>query len=99
VEHRVGPFIWFGLATAGAGVLLVMCVSPPDACTPLATRCAGNVAEICDAKQRWAPFLDCDDVGVQNGGGLWTCCVSEDGDAGPLHTCLPGAQCSGGGAG
>ena len=77
------------------GLLDLECLPPPDGCTPLAMRCNGPAAEICDEETRWGAFMNCDDVAAQSGG-VWVCCAAT-GDAGaPMTTCVRAGQCSGG---
>lgn len=62
-----------------------------DNCDPTATRCAGNVAEICDADRNWQPQLDCDQVSQQSSAPFTCQFVSEQTEDGPVegHTCMP----------
>jgi hypothetical protein len=84
-------------ALGAAALLLPMCLPPPDGCTPLATRCNGERAEICDGATRWSLVMDCAEVAAQSGGD-WVCCALGPADAGASaeHTCLPPTECSGG---
>jgi hypothetical protein len=84
------------------GLLAPMCLPPPDGCTPTATRCNGQVAEVCDGATRWSKVMDCAQVAAQSGG-AWVCCaVMPDAgtapDAGivPDHVCVPKSECPGG---
>lgn len=82
-------------AMAVAGILVSRCLPAPDGCTPLATRCSGHAAEICDGEQRWGVSVDCDQTAAQSGGS-WVCCPGND-DAGVGATCLPAGECPQGG--
>ncbi|TQF10405.1 hypothetical protein FJV41_39585 [Myxococcus llanfairpwllgwyngyllgogerychwyrndrobwllllantysiliogogogochensis] len=70
------------LATA----LLTRCRAP-DGCAPVSTRCAGNVAEICNADSNWQVLADCDAVSEHSSVAFTCAYVSEDGITG--HTCMP----------
>ncbi|WP_328707275.1 hypothetical protein [Citreicoccus inhibens] len=70
------------LATA----LLARCKAP-DGCTSMATRCAGNVAQICNADGSWQVLADCDAVS-NNSGSAFTCAYVNDEDAAG-YTCAP----------
>jgi len=55
-------------------------------CTSQATRCSGNVTEICDSRGHWRVLMDCDEV---DGDQDFSCQETVvDGEA--AHTCLPG---------
>lgn len=63
-------------------------------CDPKATRCNGNVVQICDADEQWAKVMDCSEV-YDHEGVEWACCwftTPDFGDAG-AHTCLPADEC------
>ncbi|MCP3104515.1 hypothetical protein LZ198_37200 [Myxococcus sp. K15C18031901] len=80
------------LAPLLATALLTRCRAP-DGCAPVATRCAGNVAEICNADGNWQVAADCDTVS-EHSHAVFTCTfVSEDGVTG--HTCVPAAPDAG----
>ncbi|CAM4540520.1 hypothetical protein [Myxococcus xanthus] len=70
------------LATA----LLVRCRAP-DGCAPVSTRCAGNVAQICNGDGNWQVLADCDAVSEHSSTAFTCSYVNEEGVAG--HTCLP----------
>src|SRR5207244_5555546 len=62
-----------------------------DGCEPLASRCDGHVAELCDADRDWIVVADCDEVSRQTGA-TWVCVTPAPGqvDAGiDGATCLP----------
>lgn len=60
---------------------------PAPVCPTLATRCAGEVVELCDSSGQWYPVLDCAEV-ARTSGGEWACGTShEDGEE--RNTCLP----------
>lgn len=71
-----------------------------DNCSPTSTRCAGNVAEICDADRNWQPQLDCDQVSLQSGAPFTCQFVSEQTEDGLVegHTCMPANLGAAGGA-
>ncbi len=60
-------------------------------CAPLETRCASNVAEICDADGDWHELVDCDLVSEQSEEGFVCAYVDEstDDDRVTGHTCVP----------
>ncbi|ATB45962.1 hypothetical protein [Corallococcus macrosporus] len=70
------------LATA----LLTRCRAP-DGCAPVSTRCAGNVAEICNGDGNWQVLADCDAVSEHSSAAFTCTYVNEEGVSG--HTCLP----------
>lgn len=70
------------LATA----LLTRCRAP-DGCAPVSTRCAGNVAQICNGDGNWQVLADCDSVSEHSSSAFTCTYVNEEGVAG--HTCLP----------
>ncbi|NOJ92305.1 hypothetical protein HMI51_05030 [Corallococcus coralloides] len=70
------------LATA----LLTRCRAP-DGCAPVSTRCAGNVAEICNGDGNWQVLADCDAVSEHSNAAFTCGYVNEEGVTG--HTCLP----------
>lgn len=85
-----------GVLVVALGCAVLRCLPSPDGCTPLATRCNANVAEICDDNERWGMYLDCNEVAAQSGG-TWVCCAPA-GDAGAAGaTCLPAGTCPQGG--
>ncbi|HMA94947.1 MAG TPA: hypothetical protein VKP30_19785 [Polyangiaceae bacterium] len=72
----------------------------PDNCVPQSTRCAGNVAEICNANRNWQTQLDCTRV-TQHSGTPFVCqAVSEQTEDGPIegHTCMPAGSAGAAGA-
>jgi hypothetical protein len=62
-----------------------------DNCVPQSTRCAGNVAELCNANRNWQTQLNCTDVGKRSGAQFVCAYVSEQTDDGLIqgHTCVP----------
>jgi len=58
-------------------VFLTAC--PAAVCEHLQTRCADDVAQVCDSRGRWQNVMDCS--GVETG--AWECGV-DDGE----HTCI-----------
>ena len=80
---------WVGSA-AFAALFLAQC-RPSDGCIPQATRCDGNVAQICDADQYWQDLADCDMVSSDAGVAFVCRFVSETNDDGEVvgHTCVP----------
>ena len=92
---RVG--LTLAVLAVGLGALLAThCLPPADGCTPQATRCNGQSAEICDGEQRWGVFMDCKEVAAQSGG-EWMCCREPVAEGVIGHTCAPVAQCPNGG--
>jgi len=82
------------MSRSALGLFLLLGVSgcPPTTtpCTPLETRCTGNVAQICQADKQWASFADCDLVSRQSGRPF--VCRAQAGTDGGLpsgSTCLP----------
>ncbi|WP_141621558.1 hypothetical protein [Myxococcus sp. AB036A] len=69
-----------------AAALLTRC-RVPDGCAPVSTRCAGNVAEICNGDGNWQVLADCDAVSEHSSTAFTCAYVNEEGVAG--HTCLP----------
>ena len=63
-----------------------------DGCTPLASRCDGNVAELCDPDGDWFVVADCDAVDPRRPV-PWTCVAPSamaERDAGlATATCVP----------
>jgi len=55
-----------------------------DNCEPTATRCNGNVAEICGSDKRWDTNMDCSGVTSSKDEQPFVCCETPEG-----HTCLP----------
>ncbi|RKI03386.1 hypothetical protein D7Y15_33105 [Corallococcus sp. AB030] len=74
------------LAPLLATALLTRCRAP-DGCAPVSTRCAGNVAEICNGDGNWQVLADCDAVSENSSASFSCAYVNEEGIAG--HTCLP----------
>jgi hypothetical protein len=59
-------------------------------CTPGATRCVGDSAQVCLANGQWREFESCSAVGQQSGGS-WQCGASPSVDGGV--TCVGGGFC------
>ena len=61
-----------------------------DGCTPLNTRCDGQVAQLCDTETDWIDVVDCDQVTARTGE-PWTCVdLDPKRDAGvDGATCVP----------
>ncbi|RJS14139.1 hypothetical protein DRW03_35445 [Corallococcus sp. H22C18031201] len=74
------------LAPLLATALLAHCKAP-DGCAPMATRCAGNTAEICNADGSWQVLADCDAVS-NNIGATFTCTYVNEAEAAG-YTCMP----------
>ncbi|ADO70322.1 hypothetical protein [Stigmatella aurantiaca] len=74
------------LAPLLATALLTRCRAP-DGCAPVSTRCAGNVAEICNGDGNWQVLADCDAVSEHSNAAFTCAYVNDEGVAG--HTCLP----------
>lgn len=66
-------------------VLLTGCPTP--VCAPNDTKCAENVALICDPHGAWVELMWCDEGGIGQPG--WVCCPTDDG-----CTCLPEEECA-----
>lgn len=64
---------------------------PAGDCTPGATRCSGNIAEICDADGSYHELADCDLVSKQSGAPFVCAFIDETTEDGHLigHTCVP----------
>jgi len=67
---------------------------PSDDCVLGATRCSGNVAEICDADGSYHELADCDLVSEQSGAPFVCAFVDETTEDGRVtgHTCVPAAD-------
>ena len=78
------------LASIAAACFLGHC-RPSDGCSPGATRCSGNVAELCDADRAYHDFIDCDQVSQQSGEAFSCALVRESTEDGDVvgHTCIP----------
>ena len=87
---------WFVVAALFALTALVLLYGcEPKCSTPLATRCSGEVAEICQADDTWATVEDCREL-AQPDGGAWACCWYAGDETLELpagHTCLPVELC------
>ena len=72
-----------------------------DNCVPQATRCAGNVAELCNANRNWQTQLNCTEVGKRSGAQFVCAYVSEQTDDGLIqgHTCVSVGAAGAAGAG
>lgn len=67
----------FALALAGC---------PAPVCPTLATRCTGDVVELCGSDGQWQVVLDCAEV-ERTSGGEWSCGETrEDGEE--INTCV-----------
>lgn len=65
-------------------LILLGCPAPAAVCTHLETRCADNVAQLCDTRGQWQDVVDCE--GVASPTQLrWSCVEDDEGD----HVCLP----------
>lgn len=82
-------------------LLVTAACRPTDNCPPRTTRCAGDVAEICDNDRNWQPQLDCTKVSQQSGSAFQCGYVSEQTDDGLVegHTCMPAGTAGQGGGG
>lgn len=71
-------------------LFLLGCPSGPDTCLPNTTRCVevSNIAQVCSADGEWLVLMDCNSLGTPG----WACCRADEG-----CTCLPKADCVGGG--
>jgi hypothetical protein len=61
-----------------------------DGCPPLASRCNGNVAELCDPDGDWIVIADCDAISPQPGA-RWACVAPTSSAA--IDAGLDGATC------
>ena len=62
---------------------LVLSGCPAAVCTHLETRCADDVAQLCDSRGRWQEVANCAEV---EGDFPFVCRQDHEGD----HVCLPG---------
>lgn len=71
---------------------------PPAVCTPGATRCVGNIAEICDADGGYQTLADCDAVSTQSDASFICAWVEETTSEEPVrgHTCVTAEGDAGG---
>jgi len=67
---------------------------PVDGCALGATRCSGNVAEICNADGSYHELVDCNVVSDHTGGPFVCTFVSEITEDGRIagHTCAPASE-------
>jgi hypothetical protein len=75
---------WFVLVVCLI-VLVVLSNVGCAVCTAQATRCTGNITEICDSRGHWRTLMDCDEV---QGDLLFACQETID-EGEEAHTCLP----------
>lgn len=77
--------------TAFAAVCLGAHCRPIDGCLRGATRCTGNVAEICDADGSYHELADCDVVSEQSRAPFVCAYIDELTEDGHIagHTCVP----------
>jgi len=80
------------LASLLATAFLPRCLSP-DGCMPLSTRCAGNLAQICNADGNWQTQADCDAVSEHSSMAFTCAPISVEDISG--HTCVPAATDAG----
>jgi hypothetical protein len=66
-------------------VFALCACGPEKKCLVNETRCSGEEVQVCESDERWATFMDCNEVSAFSGG-QWTCLPLEDGSG---HTCLP----------
>ncbi len=89
------------IASALAACFLAHC-RVTDGCLPGATRCSGDVAEICDADGTYHELADCNLVSAQSGSRFVCAFVDETTEDGRVtgHTCaLEGDGAASGGGG
>jgi hypothetical protein len=60
---------------------------PRPVCSTLATRCDGEVAQICGSDGQWQRVADCDAV-ERTSGGEWSCQPTLS-DGVEVHACVP----------
>ncbi len=79
------------LASAVAAAALLAHCPAAERCSPGASRCSGNVAEICSANGFYHELADCDVVSRQSGGPFVCGYVEETTRDGLVtgHTCVP----------
>ena len=76
------------LASLALAAMLGHC-RPIDGCSPGTTRCAGDIAEICDADRTYQELADCSRA-TSASGRRFVCGLAESTDVeGSGHTCVP----------
>lgn len=82
------------LVGALAAAMFIPYCRPSDGCPLAATRCVGNVVELCDADARWHELADCDLVSRQSGAESVCREVQEETPDGVVegHTCVRAAS-------
>lgn len=60
---------------------------PTPVCPTLATRCSGQVIELCGSDGQWQTVLDCTAITIASGGS-WECATTRE-DGQEINTCLP----------
>jgi hypothetical protein len=80
--------------TALAAACLGAHCRPIDGCVLGATRCTGNIAQICDADGSYHEIADCDDVSERSGAPFVCALVDETTEDGHItgHTCVPASD-------
>lgn len=80
----------FAITAVVAAGLLAHC-QPGPGCVRGATRCSGNLAELCDADGSYQPLADCSLVSAQTGSPYVCAFVDAPTVDGPVtgHTCVP----------
>ena len=64
---------------------------------PTRSRCAGQVAQVCSAEERWEDVMDCDRIASLAGSGEpWVCCAVEGTVGVETYGCVPASRCAGG---
>lgn len=75
--------------TRVAALALLLSGCPTPVCPVQATRCAGDVVELCGSDGQWQVALDCAEV-ERTSGGEWSCGETrEDGEE--INTCTRAA--------
>jgi hypothetical protein len=73
--------------TIAITLLVLAAGCPAPVCPTLATRCDGQVAQVCDADGQWQEVADCSTL-WETSGGEWTCEPTTS-DGVEVHACLP----------
>lgn len=81
--HPSAGRTFMAIRMLAATALLSLAGCPDPECQPVETRCAGEVAEICDSEGFWSVLMDCAATLPPT-----SCCEVTDPE--PGHTCLPG---------
>jgi len=83
---RLVLLLVLALALAGCAADLT---PPVSNCQPFATRCDGQLAQVCSPSQRWRTATDCRTV--EPADRAWRCCLNAQGRA----VCMSEEECHG----